>query len=206
MFPTKEKRERSLGTRLFLKAYRCNSPKCALTRNPARPGTHGKSFRRAGSEFARQLIEKQKIQFSYGMREAQMRNVFLKALKSKGVTGEAILRALESRLDNMVYRLGFAPSRSVARQLVGHGHIFVNGKRVSIPSYGAHIGDVISIKPGMSGKGALKDIHDTMKKYEAPAWLTLDKEKLEGTMVAVPDISDALFDIHLVVDFYSKTV
>lgn len=206
MFPTKEKRERSLGTRLFLKAYRCNSPKCAVTRNPSRPGPHGKSFRRSGSEFSRQLTEKQKIQFSYGMREAQMRQVFLRAFKSKGITGEVMLRILESRLDNVVFRLGFAPSRSVAKQLVNHGHIFINKKRVTIPSYIVKIGDTISIRPGSAGKGAMRDIHETIKKYDAPVWLALDKEKLEGTMLAVPDVSGLQFDIHLVVDFYSKTV
>jgi len=206
MFPTKEKRERSLGTRLFLKPHRCNSPKCALSRNPQKPGPHGSSFRRAGSEFSQQLKEKQKLQFSYGMRERQMRNVFLKALKMHGVTGTAMVRALESRLDNVVFRLGFAPSRSVARQLVGHGHIFVNKKRVSIPSYAVKMGDSISLKPGIAGKGQLKDVHETIKKYDAPAWLTLDKEKLEGRISGLPDVSGMSFDIHLVVDFYSKTV
>ncbi len=206
MFPTTEKRERSLGTRLFLKAYRCNSPKCALTRNPTRPGVHGKSFRRGGSEFSRQLTEKQKIQFSYGLREAQMKNVFLRAFRSKGITGEMMVRMLESRLDNIVFRLGFAPSRSVARQLVSHGHILVNGKRVSIPSYGVKINDAISLRSGTSGKGALKDIAETIKKYEPAAWLLLDREKLEGKMITQPDVTGAPFDIRLVVDFYSKTV
>jgi small subunit ribosomal protein S4 len=206
MFPTKEKRERSLGTRLFLKPYRCNSPKCAVTRNPQRPGPHGKTFRRAGSEFSRQLLEKQKLQFSYGMRERQMRNVFLKALRTKEVTGTTMLKALELRLDNAVFRLGFALSRSVARQLVGHGHIFVNKKRVSIPSYLVCVGDVISLRPGIAGKGPLRDIHESIKKYDPPAWLSLEKEKLEGIVVAAPDVSGLPFEIHLVVDFYSKTV
>lgn len=206
MFPTKEKRERSLGARLFLKPHRCNSPKCALTRNPQRPGPHGGSFRRAGSEFARQLLEKQKMQFSYGLRERQMKNVFLKALRTKEVTGITMLKMLESRLDNVVFRLGIAPSRSVARQLVGHGHILVNGKRVSIPSYSVKVGQVISVRPVAIGKGALKDVLENIKKYDAPAWLELDKEKLQGKMIAPPDVSDALFNVHLVVDFYSKTV
>ena len=163
-------------------------------------------FRRAGSEFSRQLLEKQKLQFSYGLRERQMRNVFLKSLKAKGVTGTAMLAALESRLDNVVFRLGVTPSRSVARQIVNHGHVLVNGKRVSIPAYEVRKGDVISPRPGTVGKGALRDIRETIAKYEAPVWLSLDKEKLQGTVLGLPDVSSVPFDIHLVVDFYSKTV
>src|SRR3990170_2954470 len=130
MFNTQEKKERSLGTKLFLKAHRCSSPKCATVRNPYGPGAHGKARRRAPSEFGEQLHEKQKIRLSYGLRDAAMKRLYRDAAKNPGVTGAVMINNLERRLDNVVYRLGFAPSRSVARQMVSHGHMKVNGRRV----------------------------------------------------------------------------
>lgn len=204
MFNTKEKRERSLGTKLFLKADRCNSPKCVTVRRPTRPGLHGAKRRRAPSEFGRQLREKQAIKYSYGIREAQMRRVVKEAVKNPGITGQMIFRLLEGRLDNVVFRLGLAPSRSVGRQLVGHGHIMVNGRKVTAPSYQVKSGQIISIRPQSKEHPVLKNLADRLKQYEPPAWLHIDKEKYEGKIVSEPKDLDIQFDVNLVVDYYSK--
>ena len=204
MFNTKEKKERSLGVKLFLKPYRCNSPKCVTARRPQRPGLHGKAFRRALSEFGQQLLEKQKIRFTYGVRERQFEKLFNLAAKNPGVTGPMLMVFLERRLDNVVYRLGLAQSRSVARQLVGHGHIFVNGRRVSIPSYQVKIGDMIVVRPQSKDLSVFKGLADFLKNYDAPVWLVIDKEKLEGKVVSDPKDLDIPFDVNMVVDFYSK--
>lgn len=203
MFNTKEKKERSLGTHLFLKARRCNSQKCATIRRPSRPGMHGKR-RRSLSEMGEQLMEKQKIKFSYGIKESQMNKIFLKASKKRGVTGETILQLLERRLDNTVFRLGLAPSRSVARQLVSHGHIVVNGRKVTIPSFSVAVGNKIGIRPTSKDHPIFKEITETIKKYEPPVWLNLNKETLEGKVVGLPKDLEASFDVNMVVDYYSK--
>lgn len=204
MFNTKEKTERKLGTKLFLKAHRCNSPKCVMARRPNRPGINGQARRRAISEFGQQLMEKQKIKAVYGLRETQMRNVFKSASKNPGVTGDMIVQLLERRLDNAVFRLGFAPSRSVARQLVGHGHILVNNRKVSIPSFLVKVGDKISIRPQSKNNGSLKDLLENIKKFNAPIWFRLDADKAEGEVVSLPKDSEISFDVNMVVDFYSK--
>ncbi len=205
MFNTKEKKERSLGTKLFLKPYRCSSLKCVTTRRPQRPGVHGAKRRRGQlSEFGQQLKEKQKIKFSYGIREAQLKKIFSKAVKNPGITGPMIISYLEQRLDNAVFRLGLALSRSVARQLVSHGHIVVNGSKVTIPSYQVKTGDVIAIRPQSKDHPAFQDLAVSLKNYQAPVWLSLDKEKLEGKVVSPPKDFDILFDVSLVVDYYSK--
>lgn len=203
MFDTTEKRERSLGTKLFLKADRCNSAKCATTRRPQRPGLHGKSYKSL-SEFGTQLKEKQKIRFTYGIREGQMERIVKEATKNTGMTGPLIISILESRLDNAVYRLGFALSRSVARQLVGHGHILVNGKKTDIPSYRVRVGDVLSIRPQSKDHIVFRDLAERLKKYEAPVWMALDVDKLEGKILSAPKDFDIPFDVNLVVDYYSK--
>lgn len=204
MFDTREKKERSVGTKLFLKAHRCNSPKCVTIRRPNKPGPHGKAYRRALSEFGQQLKEKQKIRFTYGIRERQMARVFQKAAKNPGVTGKMILAILESRVDNAVYRMGFAESRSIGRQLVSHGHIMVNGRRVTAPSRQLKPGDVVTIRPQSKEHPLFKDLAERLKKYEVPVWLNVDPGKLEGKMVAMPKDFDAGFDVNLVVDYYSK--
>jgi len=205
MFDTQEKKERSLGVKLFLKPHRCLSPKCVTVRRPTRPGVHGRA-RHMLSEYGEQLKEKQKFQFSYGLREAQMQKVFREALKNPAVTGTMIVSLLERRLDNVVYRLGLTPSRSVARQLVNHGHILVNGRKVTIPSYRVKVGDEIIIRPQSKDHQVFKDLNLTIKKYEPPTWLTLDKERLVGKVVAEPKDLDISFDINMVVDYYSKVV
>jgi small subunit ribosomal protein S4 len=203
MFNTKEKVERRLGVKLFLKAHRCNSQKCVITRRACRPGLHSKS-RRAPSEYGQLLNEKQKIKASYGIREIQMRRVFAAAAKNPGATGNLIIQLLERRLDNVIFRLGLAPSRSVGRQLVSHGHIVVNGRKVSAPSYLIKIGDKIGIRPQSKNIDNFKDLSDRIKGYEAPIWLKLDKDKFEGEVVSLPKDIDMPFDINMVVDYYSK--
>ena len=200
----KEKKERSLGVRLFLKANRCNSPKCVMVRRAYRPGIHGKKRRRNPSEYGQQLIEKQRIKTSYGLREAQFAKIVHKAFSKGGNIGETILNILERQLFNVVFRLGFAPSRFVARQLVGHGHFLVNGKKVFTPSYIVKVGDVVSIKPASKQLLIFKDLPDNIKKYESPLWLTLDKEKIEGQIKYQPRDIKIDFDINLIIDYYSK--
>lgn len=204
MFDTKEKKERSLGTKLFLKAHRCSSGKCAVDRRQARPGVHGASRRGAKSEYGQQLNEKQKIRFTYGLREAQVAKVFRTAAKKTGVTSHIVTQLLETRLDNVVFRLGFAPSRSVARQLINHGHIMINGKKATIPSLLVKIGDKISIRPQSKDHIVFKDLSANLMKYVAPVWLNVNPEKAEGKVVALPTDIEFPFDINMVVDFYSK--
>lgn len=206
MFNTREKKERSLGTRLFLKATRSSSPKSAMVRRPHRPGEHGKDRRRAPSEFGKQLAEKQKFKAAYGLREAAIRQVFLKASKSTETTGPLFMSLLERRLDNVVYRLGFAPSRSVARQLIGHGHMMVNGRKVTIPSMLVRPNDVISIRPQSKDHAAFRTLSETLPKYQTPTWLTLDGEKMTGKVSSMPKDLEVPFDIALVIDYYSKIV
>ena len=172
-------------------------------RKSYRPGLHGKG-RHSVSEFGQQLNEKQKIKASYGLRESQMQKVFSAAAKNPGVTGNMILQLLERRLDNAVFRLGLAPSRSVARQLVGHGHIMVNAKKVSAPSYLVKAKDQISIRMQSKDSPVFKELPESLKKYEEPSWLRLDKEKQSGEVLALPKDFEVPFDVNMVVDYYSK--
>ncbi len=188
----------------------CGREKCAIKRKPYPPGIHGRAFRRNVSEFGAQLREKQKARLLYGLREKQFKNIVLAALKQKKVrTPEAILNSLEARLDNVVYRLGFASTRAAARQLVGHGHIAVNGRRVSIPSYSVSVGDEVSIKKESTQKGAFKDFDALVKKRISPSWLAVDPEKKSGRFVAHPSMEaldefGKIFNINAVVEYYSR--
>jgi len=204
MFDTREKKERSLGTKLFLKAHRCNSPKCALERRQVKPGAHGAGRRGKKSEYGEQLNEKQKVRFTYGLRESQIRIIFEAASKKAGITGNTIIQLLERRLDNVVFRLGLAPSRSVARQLINHGHIMVNDKKVTIPSFSVKVGEKISIRPQSKDRIVFNDLSVNLLKYVAPLWLNLNPEKLEGKVISLPADIEFPFDINMVVDFYSK--
>jgi small subunit ribosomal protein S4 len=203
-----EKKERSLGVKLSRKGERANSPKAALTRKPYRPGPQGKRYRGKISEFGLQLQEKQKIKFSYGVTERQLRNMFrgaLRAAKSRGASEtNSIVDALERRLDNVIMRLGIAEGRSLARQMVSHGHFLVNDKRIKTPSYKVKVGDKISIRPQSQGMSYFGGVKEKIKKYEPPAWLKIDKMKLEGEVVGQPEATEAPFNISLIVDYYSK--
>jgi len=198
-----EKKERALGAKLFLKAERCASPKCAFTRRAYRPGMHGKT-RKALSEYGRQLLEKQKLKISYGLNERQIKKIFEKALKKSTDIKNFIIQELETRLDNVVFKLGLAPSRRVARQLISHGHFLVNGEKVSIPSFKVGVGSLISIRPQSKNLSNFKDLSAALKSYQPPAWLDLDKEKMEGRVLALPETSESAFDISPVIDYYSK--
>lgn len=204
MFNTSEKRERALGVNLFLKAHRCNSPKCVQTRKGYRPGIHGQA-RHAVTEFGKLLNEKQKIKASYGLREAHLRRIFETALKNPGNTGNIIIQLLERRLDNTLFRLGFAPSRAVARQFISHGHLLLNGRKHTISSYSVRIGDKLTVRPQSKDNAAMKELNaEALKKFETPIWLRLNKDKIEGEVVSLPKDTEVPFDVNMVVDYYSK--
>lgn len=194
-----------MGVRLGLKAERCSSPKCAMIRRQHKPGMHGQSrHRKTASEFGQQLLEKQKIRTVYGLRDAQLKKI-VEAITHKGLSSSNIISALERRLDSAVYRAGFAPSRIVARQVVNHGHILVNGKKVTIPSYLLKVGDVISIKPSSINLLIFKDLSNIIKKHDAPEWIQINTDKLEAKIKSLPiNIQEELFDINMVVDYYSR--
>ena len=205
MNKSKEKLERSLGMKLFLKGDRCNSPKCAMVRRPSRPGVHGAKRRRAPSEFGGQLMEKQRMRVSYGLREKQLAEIVSKSMQQKNIgVGDSIIETLERQFANIVFRLGLASSRTVARQLISHGHFSINKKKIKAPFYQLKVGEVISITPKSKELLIFKDLSDKLKKYDTPEWLSLDKEKLEGKLLALPNNMEMPFDINLVVDYYSK--
>ena len=191
------------GQKLFLKGERCYSPKCAIERRNYAPGQHGQS-RKKMSDYGTQLREKQKTKRFYGMQETQLRNLFDKASRKKGITGENLLILLESRLDNVVFRLGFASSRKEARQLVTHNHFTVNGKKVNIPSYEVKAGDVIKVKEKSTNSPKFKEVKEMS--ITVPSWLTVDVEKLEGKVVSLPTRSEIDTPVaeHLIVELYSK--
>lgn len=194
------------GEKLFLKGERCYSEKCALDKRGYAPGQHGQTpRRRKGSEYQLQLREKQKLRRTYGILERQFRNYFEKAERQKGITGENFLRMLECRLDNMVYRLGFAPSRNAARQLVRHGHFVVNQKKTNIPSFQVKPGDMITVREKSRN---LDIIHAALKEARGAdlPYLRLDKAKLLGELLELPKRTDIpiLAQEQLVVELYSK--
>ncbi len=191
------------GQKLFLKGERCYSSKCALERRNYAPGQHGQS-RKKQSDYGNQLREKQKTKRFYGLQETQFRNLFDKAAKKSGITGENLLILLETRLDNVVFRLGLASSRKEARQLVTHGHFTVNGKKATIPSMELKAGDVVKVKDKSASSPKFKEIKDMI--ITVPAWMSVDTEKLEGKVLALPtrDQIDTPVAEHLIVELYSK--
>ena len=191
------------GTKLFLKGDRCYSTKCAMERRSYAPGQHGQGRSKA-SDYALQLREKQKAKRFYGLQETQFRNLFDKADRKQGITGENLLILLETRLDNVVFRLGFASSRKEARQLVNHGHFTVNCKKVNIPSYTVKPGDVIKVKEKSTNSPKFKEVKEMT--ITVPEWVTVDVEKLEGKILSVPtrEQIDTPVAEHLIVELYSK--
>lgn len=202
----KERKERTLGVRLGLKGERCQSPKCAMVRKPYAPGVHGKMRKHGAalSDFGRQLQEKQKCKLSYGIDERALRHIFNRALRRKGSTAANLVELLESRLDNVIFRLGMAPSRSAARQLVVHGHVMVNGVKVRAPGYMVRMGDAINVRPESAGFATFKNIKESLKKYEPPAWLQVDAEALTGRVLNVPRETEVLFEANALVEAFSK--
>lgn len=193
------------GKKLFLKGARCYSGKCALERRSYAPGQHGQS-RKKTSEYGLQLRAKQTAKRYYGVQESQFHKYFLMAERKQGVTGENLLRICESRLDNVVYLLGWANSRAEARQLVTHGHFTVNGKKVDIPSYLLKAGDALGIKASSMDSEKFKAVLEANDARPVPQWLDLDKENVTAKVIALPerDQIEAPVEEHLIVEFYSK--
>ena len=191
--------------KLFLKGARCYTDKCALARRAYAPGQHGQG-RKKSSEYGLQLRAKQMTRRYYGVLESQFRDYYEKATKKEGKTGDELLTILESRLDNVVYRMGWAASRAEARQLVVHGHFTVNGKRVDIPSYLTKIGEVVSIKEKSRQSEKIKAVLEANSARPVPKWLEVNNEAFEGKIVAMPtrDEIDLAVDETLIVELYSK--
>ncbi|MBO8158067.1 30S ribosomal protein S4 [Thermosyntropha sp.] len=194
------------GEKLYLKGDRCYSDKCAMERRPYAPGVHGQGRRQKLSEYGIQLREKQKTKRIYGVQEKQFRNYFAKADRQKGITGENLLILLERRLDNVVYRLGFASSRREARQLVSHGHFTVNGRKANIPSMLVKVGDVIQVKEGSKSSPKFQELKEQAAYKTVPEWLSVDVENMKGTVLAYPtrDQIDTPVKEQLIVELYSR--
>jgi small subunit ribosomal protein S4 len=192
--------------KLFLKGDRCYSDKCAFERRSFAPGQHGQARVRKVSDYAIQLREKQKVRRIYGMLEGQFRKYFEIAERIKGVTGENLLMLLESRLDNVIYRLGYANSRNQGRQLVRHDHIEVNGRKVNIPSFRVSINDVITLKEKSRKVAAINESLEAVVRRGVPSWLELDKDNYKGTVKALPSRQEITMPIQeqLIVELYSK--
>ena len=194
------------GQKLFLKGDRCYTEKCALDRRAYAPGQHGNARNKKLSEYGLQLREKQKARRYYGVLESQFAQYFEMAAKRKGMTGENLLSILETRLDNVVYRLGFAMSRAEARQLVRHAHFTVNGKKVNIPSYLVKVGDVVELREKSRSLDKVKGSLEANASRVIPKWLDMDKTTYVAKVVAVPAREDIDLPIeeHLIVELYSK--
>ena len=191
------------GQKLFLKGERCYSSKCALERRNYAPGQHGQA-RKKQSDYGIQFREKQKAKRFYGVQETQFRNLYEKAVKKPGKAGENLMILLETRMDNVVFRLGFASSRKEARQLVTHGHFTVNGKKADIPSMELKAGDVIRVKEKSQSSPKFKEVKEMS--ITVPSWMSVDVEKLEGKIVNIPSRADIDTPVaeHLIVELYSK--
>ncbi len=193
------------GLKLFLKGSRCYTKKCAFERRSTPPGMNTMR-RRKVSEYGLQLREKQKVRKSYSVLERQFRNYFEKAEQHVGMTGENLLRLLEMRLDNVVYRMGFARSRAEARQLVSHGHFAVNGRPTNVPSFNTKLGDRIEVRESRRNREYFKTVAETIKSAQTPEWVSVDAAKLSGTVLAEPvrEQMPPEFNEQLVVEYYSR--
>ena len=197
---------RRAAEKLFLKGERCNTAKCAMVKRNYPPGPHGVKGKPRISEYGKQLIEKQKAKRIYGVLEKQFRNYYDKAKRKVGDTGEIMLQLLEMRLDNVIYHVGLADSRSLARQRVSHGFFTVNGKKVRIPSYQLKVGDKIAINPHKSESKVIKELAEKTAKKEIPGWLNFDQQAMEIKVVSKPkkdDLKQAI-EMRLIVEYYSR--
>ena len=195
------------GKKLFLKGDRCYSPKCPIERKgPVPPGQHGQKRRRRMSDYGKQLREKQKVKRIYGALEGQFRRYYYQAEKKKGITGINLLLLLECRLDNIVYRMGFASSRKQARQLVRHSHFLVNNRKVNIPSFQVKVGDVVAVKEASQKVQVILDAIETVVRRGIPNWIEIEKERFRGTLKSIPNREDLTMPIQeqLIVELYSK--
>jgi len=197
---------RRAGSKLFLKGQRCYTEKCGFDKRSYAPGQHGKGQRTKFSNYGLQLREKQKVKKIYGILEKQFRKYFQTASRSKGITGSKLLELLERRLDNVIFRACFAASRPEARQMVMHGHVLVNNKKVDIPSYSIKTGDIIAIKPKEETIKRVKESAEKLKDRGFPGWIEVDKEGFKTKITRLPERSDMAADIkeQLIVELYSK--
>jgi small subunit ribosomal protein S4 len=193
------------GAKLFLKGSRCYTKKCAFERRPTPPGQHGVRRRKVG-EFGMQLREKQKVRRVYSVMERQFKNYFDAADARPGITGENLLRMLELRLDNVVFRMGFATSRAQARQLVGHGHFSVNGRPTNVPSFQLKPGDRVEVRQSRTSRDPFKTAKETLRSHQGPEWLSVDAATLAGTVADLPRRDQMPLDLNeqLVVEYYSR--
>ncbi len=193
------------GAKLYLKGSRCYSKKCAFERRPSPPGQHGVRRRKVG-DYGLQLREKQKVRRTYSVLERQFKNYFDSADARPGVTGENLLRMLELRLDNAVFRMGFATSRAAARQLVAHGHFAVNGRPTNVPSYQLKSGDRVEVRESRRNREPFKVAKETLRSHQPPDWLSIDAAKLSGTVLDQPRRDQMPLDLNeqLVVEYYSR--
>ncbi|MHB8882756.1 MAG: 30S ribosomal protein S4 [Thermodesulfovibrionales bacterium] len=191
--------------KLFLKGDRCFTEKCAVERRQYPPGQHGQR-RGKLSDYGVQLREKQKVRNTYGVLERQFRNTFVRAERKKGVTGEVLLQMMETRLDNVVYRMGLAPNRNSARQLTKHGHILVNGKELNIPSCSIGVGDVVEVKEASRNIGIIADSLSKAEQRGVPSWLEVDFQNFKGKVLEIPSREDIQIPAQeqLIVELYSK--
>jgi len=200
---------RRAGEKLFLKGEKCFTPKCVFNKKPYAPGKldSQRKHRSQLTEYGKQLKEKQKVRNTYGMREKQFSNYIKEATAAKEMSpADTLYQRLESRLDNVVYRLGLASSRPLSRQLVSHGHITVNGRKVTVPSYKLKKDDIIGVREGSKSRKVFEDLDKRLEKSSSPAWMLADPSKLEGKMVALPSATKAEipFDLAGVIEFYSR--
>lgn len=204
----KEKIERRLGEKLYLKGERSYSQKSAMIKKPYPPGMHGQKGSRKASEFAQELKSKQKVKNTYRLLEKQFKNYIKKAINSKKEPHEFILKKLENRLDNVIFRVGFGQSRDQAKQLVSHGHILVNNRKVNIPSFEVKIGDELNIREGSMKSPFFATLMPTwLKKYNPPAWILLDKDKMTAKIKGLPTLSESginVVDLRAIIEFYSR--
>jgi small subunit ribosomal protein S4 len=200
----RERISRRLGTELGLKGLRAARGKSGLARRPYPPGQHGRRYRRTRSEYLRQLEEKQKARFFYGVRESELRRYFDRATRAREPTGDVLVRLLELRLDNVLARLGLASTRAQARQFISHGHVLVDGERVDIPSYALSVGQEVRIRPGSRVEPLVAEALELTA--EVPTWLERDRERLAGRVQRLPTRADAQvpFDETMIIEFYSR--
>ena len=193
------------GTKLYLKGERCTSDKCSFNHRPTAPGQHG-AARKKVSEYGMQMREKQKARRYYGVLENQFKNYYVMAEKKEGMTGENLLIILETRLDNVVYRMGMAESRKEARQLVLHAHFLLNGKKVNIPSISVKVGDVITVAPTSKDSAKFKELVEGLDTKICPKWIEVNKENISAKIIALPEREDIDFPFteQLIVELYSK--
>lgn len=205
-FTDKCSRCRRAGDKLFLKGEKCLGPKCALVKRNFPPGVHGNTRKgpRKSSVYGKQLSEKQKAKETYGLRERQFANYVAEASKKTGDTGKFLITYLESRLDNVIFRMGLGKSRKNSRQIVSHGHITVNDKKVNIPSFRVKVGDAVALSEKSKASPLFDKISEKLAKVEAPGWMSVDAKKISAKILNTPSAGDSGFNAKSIIEFYSR--